>query len=1019
MFIVLHCGGMPFKGDTIATKSLGGSETACYYMAKELAQRGHRVVVFTTIDVKEESPDKVDGVKYLSMGTPTEQAPLGDRFHAYACNTPHDVLIIQRHPLAFRFPWACRIGLWWLHDLALGRLKNDVIQQFWNMDGILTVSEWHKQQVVDVWGIDPDRVYPIQNGIDLSLFDRAREPKWPEAFVEPTEEQFKLLYAARPERGLENLLMPGGIMDKLKDKLPNAHLYYCTYDNVAEHMVPFYNRLDAWAAALPNVTKLAPMTKQQLADVERQCDLYAYPTSFEDTSCIMMMECAAAGLPVLTSNVAALPETTRDGGRLLIDLKPDGTVDIDAFVDSVVTIHNDNHRARDNDGHSSLGQSLRNRQGEIAGRFDWMYAAEMLLKHVRTIRSNVANNTNVLRGLINDSDYYAALQLVSDLPDDYDFTGPLDGNPIIERCKDELVECYGFAADNTWSDHYAKYYEYEAKRGVNYGPESLEGNLRYMHVANLVGANTGAGDVVIDYGCAHGHYTVNLAKRFPDRRFVGIDLAQSNIEKARKWAADENVTNVRFYRVGDNGVEASEQRKSALINAAKIVIAAEVLEHVASPGGLAHKLATDWLRDDGMMIMTTPIGPWEAQGYREHHPWRAHVHHLTWDDLKDLFGAWPNFNTVIAPSGHSNTVEPLGSYITTTGKPTTPPGAIDYLRKIEDYVPRRQTVSLCMIVHNAQDTLRRCLDSAAPYVDEVVIAVDKNTNDRTREVIEQFRQDQPLWPVVVTLEIDSPLEIGFGAARNLSIARASGDWVLWLDDDEILVHGENLPKYLRNNMFQGYAMKQHHFTVDPLGVQKTDLPCRLFRNYRGVQFFGVVHEHPEKEMNKGVGNSMLIPDIDIAHTGYTTEAIRQGRFQRNLGLLVKDREQNPNRLLGKFLWIRDLAQMCAWEANMSGQRSPQMIARARQGIAMFEELLHNEEAPPAMLREATEFYTVLVSVVDPQALEVAFTIDASKLNGGVHPEEPRTARFASVEHATQLINRTLKEKVKPYESKYW
>jgi len=37
MFIVMHCGGMPFNGDTVKTRSLGGSESAAYYMAKELA----------------------------------------------------------------------------------------------------------------------------------------------------------------------------------------------------------------------------------------------------------------------------------------------------------------------------------------------------------------------------------------------------------------------------------------------------------------------------------------------------------------------------------------------------------------------------------------------------------------------------------------------------------------------------------------------------------------------------------------------------------------------------------------------------------------------------------------------------------------------------------------------------------------------------------------------------------------------------------------------------------------------
>ena len=59
MYIVLHVGGLPFNGDTIKRESLGGSETAGYYMAKELAAQGHSVTIFTN------SPDEgvFDGVK--------------------------------------------------------------------------------------------------------------------------------------------------------------------------------------------------------------------------------------------------------------------------------------------------------------------------------------------------------------------------------------------------------------------------------------------------------------------------------------------------------------------------------------------------------------------------------------------------------------------------------------------------------------------------------------------------------------------------------------------------------------------------------------------------------------------------------------------------------------------------------------------------------------------------------------------------------------------------------------------
>ena len=83
---------MPFDGNTVKTKSLGGSESAAYYLARELARRGHRVSCWTSSD----KDIVVDGVTYCSVGTHSQETPLGERFDHYASHTPIDVLIMQR-----------------------------------------------------------------------------------------------------------------------------------------------------------------------------------------------------------------------------------------------------------------------------------------------------------------------------------------------------------------------------------------------------------------------------------------------------------------------------------------------------------------------------------------------------------------------------------------------------------------------------------------------------------------------------------------------------------------------------------------------------------------------------------------------------------------------------------------------------------------------------------------------------------------------------------------------------------
>ena len=64
----------------------------------------------------------------------------------------------------------------------------------------------------------------------------------------------------------------------------------------------------------------------------------------------------------------------------------------------------------------------------------------------------------------------------------------------------------------------------------------------------------------------------------------------------------------------------------------------------------------------------------------------------------------------------------------------------------------------------------------------------------------------------------SPLEIGFDAARNETLKKASGDWIMWIDADELLRYPERIGKYLCNSPFQGYSVKQNHFSSEPLQI---------------------------------------------------------------------------------------------------------------------------------------------------------------------------------------------------------
>ncbi|MCC8023774.1 MAG: glycosyltransferase [Clostridium sp.] len=85
------------------------------------------------------------------------------------------------------------------------------------------------------------------------------------------------------------------------------------------------------------------------------------------------------------------------------------------------------------------------------------------------------------------------------------------------------------------------------------------------------------------------------------------------------------------------------------------------------------------------------------------------------------------------------------------------------------------TISLCMIVKNEEEVLGRCLASVRDLVDEIII-VDTGSEDRTKEIASEF-----------TDRIYSfQWEDDFSAARNYAFSKASKDFCMWLDADDVM-----------------------------------------------------------------------------------------------------------------------------------------------------------------------------------------------------------------------------------------
>jgi tetratricopeptide (TPR) repeat protein len=88
---------------------------------------------------------------------------------------------------------------------------------------------------------------------------------------------------------------------------------------------------------------------------------------------------------------------------------------------------------------------------------------------------------------------------------------------------------------------------------------------------------------------------------------------------------------------------------------------------------------------------------------------------------------------------------------------------------------KKASVSLCMIIKDEEKYLARCLASAKPIVDEMIV-VDTGSVDRSKDIAVTFGAQV----------YDDEWQNDFAAARNFSVSKASGDWILILDGDEVI-----------------------------------------------------------------------------------------------------------------------------------------------------------------------------------------------------------------------------------------
>lgn len=89
---------------------------------------------------------------------------------------------------------------------------------------------------------------------------------------------------------------------------------------------------------------------------------------------------------------------------------------------------------------------------------------------------------------------------------------------------------------------------------ISYNEVVLEGKIFDLkgHWGNKHFGNNNP--IVLELGCGKGEYALGLAKQYPDKNFIGIDIKGSRMWTGARAAYDEGVTNCAFLRTGINAI---------------------------------------------------------------------------------------------------------------------------------------------------------------------------------------------------------------------------------------------------------------------------------------------------------------------------------------------------------------------------------------------------------------------------------------------------------------------------------
>lgn len=162
-----------------------------------------------------------------------------------------------------------------------------------NIKAYIVQSEFHKKDIIDNFGADPKKVFVLNNSFDQI------------DYVEKSKFQINFIYTSQESRGLDILVEA---FAQINDPAIKLIVHGCGCIECTNGLrLPEDDR----------IIYFGQTDRDQYVSNLQKSHILAYPSRFEETAGIAIMEAMSAGLKIVTTDLGALPETTLGFAKII------------------------------------------------------------------------------------------------------------------------------------------------------------------------------------------------------------------------------------------------------------------------------------------------------------------------------------------------------------------------------------------------------------------------------------------------------------------------------------------------------------------------------------------------------------------------------------------------------------------------------------------------------------------------------------------------------------------------------